>query len=43
MPDSTAQADSGTTLMLAVAWLFVGIPLAWGVFNTVKTALPLFQ
>jgi hypothetical protein len=27
----------------AVAWLLVGAPLAWGVFNTVKRALALFR
>ena len=24
-------------------WLFVGIPLAWGIWNTVEKALVLFQ
>jgi hypothetical protein len=34
----------GTTqLHLALAWGFVGIPLAWGVFQTVQNALKLLQ
>jgi hypothetical protein len=28
---------------LAVLWLAVGIPLAWGVFKTLQNALKLFQ
>jgi hypothetical protein len=30
-------------LHLILAWLFVGIPLAWGVIQTVDNALKLFQ
>jgi len=26
-----------------VAWLFVGSPLAWGVYETLKKALQLFR
>ena len=39
------QSDGGTTapLQLALAWGFVGIPLAWGVVQTVLNALKLFQ
>jgi hypothetical protein len=32
-----------TSLQLALAWGFVGIPLAWGVMQTVLNALKLFQ
>jgi hypothetical protein len=32
-----------TALQLALAWGFVGIPLAWGVMQTVLNALKLFQ
>jgi len=28
--------------LIAVAWTLVGIPLAYGLFQTVKTALSLF-
>jgi hypothetical protein len=30
-------------LQLAMAWGFVGIPLAWGVLQTLSNALKLFQ
>ena len=30
-------------LKLALAWGFVGIPLAWGVIETVINAMKLFQ
>jgi len=32
-----------TTLQLVLAWGFVGIPLVWGVFQTLLNALKLFQ
>lgn len=32
-----------TTLHLVLAWGFVGIPLAWGVLETLINALKLFQ
>jgi hypothetical protein len=36
-------SDPLATLKLAAAWLFVGIPLAWGVYRVVVTSLPLFK
>jgi hypothetical protein len=30
-------------LRLAVLWIAVGIPLAWGVFKTLQSAIKLFQ
>jgi len=30
-------------LKLIALWLIVGLPLAWGVTNTVKNAIKLFQ
>ncbi len=33
---------SGLRTRLALAWTFVGVPLAYGVVMTVKKALPLF-
>lgn len=35
--------DSSTTLKLLLAWGFVGIPLAWGVIQTIANAMKLFQ
>ena len=31
------------TAMLAIAWLFVGIPLAWGIITSALNALQLFR
>jgi hypothetical protein len=28
---------------LALLWLIVGVPLAWGVFKTLQNAMKLFQ
>jgi hypothetical protein len=46
---STDRSDDlnlqqGTTpVELVLAWGFVGIPLAWGVFQTLLNAMKLFQ
>jgi hypothetical protein len=32
-----------TTLELILAWGFVGIPLTWGVLQTLQNAMKLFQ
>ena len=40
-PTPQAEGDSGGSLLLA--WLFVGIPLAWGVSQTFLKALTLFK
>lgn len=37
------QARRGQAVEIAVAWTVVGIPLAYGVFNSVKAALELFS
>lgn len=40
----TAETPSGTrTLQLILAWSFVGIPLLWGVLQTLRNALKLFH
>jgi hypothetical protein len=38
-----AAQDSSMTLKLVLAWGFVGIPLAWGVIQTIANAMKLFQ
>jgi MFS family permease len=39
-----AEAPTTTPrLLVLIAWLAVGIPLAWGIWNTVVKALPLFR
>jgi hypothetical protein len=35
--------ETTTTLQLVLAWGFVGIPLAWGVIQTLINAMKLFQ
>ena len=37
------QIGSGNGLKLVLAWGFVGIPLTWGVIETLFNALKLFQ
>ena len=39
-----SENDNGTTsLEMALAWAFVGIPLLWGIYGTLVNALKLFQ
>ena len=35
--------SSANILPLILAWGFVGIPLAWGIYKTLVSALKLFQ
>jgi hypothetical protein len=37
------QRNGTTTLQLALAWCFVGIPLTLGVIQTLINAMKLFQ
>jgi hypothetical protein len=36
------NAKGRDTVKLALAWLAVGVPLAWGVVETLKKAMALF-
>jgi hypothetical protein len=38
-----AQTDPTMKTKLILAWGFVGIPLAWGVIQTLANAMKLFQ
>jgi hypothetical protein len=40
-PDAPLSGSSW--VRVAVAWMLVGLPLLWGVFNTIKKALALFR
>lgn len=40
---ATRSETGTTTLHLVLAWGFVGIPLAWGVIQTLINALKLFH
>jgi hypothetical protein len=31
------------TLRLIVLWIIVGVPLAWGIYHTLLSAMKLFQ
>jgi len=42
MANSNQQLGT-TSLHLALAWLWVGIPLTWGVVQTLINAMKLFQ
>jgi hypothetical protein len=37
------QTDTSMKFKLILAWGFVGIPLAWGVIQTLINAMKLFQ
>jgi hypothetical protein len=37
------QTDSSMKVKLILAWGFVGIPLAWGVIQTIINSMKLFQ
>jgi hypothetical protein len=40
---NTSTTDAGNAPKLFAAWLFVGIPLLFGLFDTLRNALKLFQ
>jgi hypothetical protein len=40
---SSMTQDSSMSLKVTLAWIFVGIPLAWGVIQTLINAMKLFQ
>ena len=42
-PTNANAADTGTGGSVVLAWLFVGLPLAWGVSQTFIKALALFK
>jgi hypothetical protein len=42
-PPAASAAGGGQIVTLALAWLGVGLPLAWGVWETLRKALALFQ
>ena len=43
MADTKSHHTGSTTLKLVLAWAFVGIPLAWGVLQTIENAMKLFR
>jgi len=43
MANERAGTAAGNQLKLVLAWGFVGIPLAWGVIQTLVNAINAFQ
>ena len=42
-PTPKQKPSGATCVMLVIAWLWVGVPLGWGVSRTVVQAKPLFD
>jgi hypothetical protein len=40
---ATGASDPMNPLKLVIAWLFVGVPLAWGVWQVVVKSITLFK
>jgi hypothetical protein len=38
-----SQPSRGSWVAVAVAWFFVAIPIAWGVYRTLRSAVALFR
>jgi hypothetical protein len=41
--DPNAEPRAGSWLLVALAWIAVGLPLLWGVWMTLKKAAQLFR
>jgi hypothetical protein len=41
--EERAEVVGGNTMLLILAWLWVSIPLLWGLSITVRNAVKLFQ
>jgi len=39
----SARPSPSSWVAVAVAWTLVGIPLVWGIFRTLQTAVKLFR
>jgi hypothetical protein len=40
MAENTKKSSAG---MILLAWVLVGVPLTWGVYNTLLNSMKLFQ
>jgi hypothetical protein len=41
-PVHPIKPSASSWLLVAVAWTLVGIPLAWGIYRTLRTAVKIF-
>ncbi len=41
-PVGPTKPSSSSWVLVAVAWTLVGIPLAWGIYRTLRTAVKIF-
>lgn len=39
----TEDTKNSSSAMILFAWLLVGVPLGWGVYNTLLNSMKLFQ
>jgi len=39
----TSESKTTSSVLVALAWLLVGIPLAWGIYRTLRSAIVLFR
>jgi len=39
----TSESKTTSWVLVALAWLLVGIPLAWGIYRTLRSAIVLFK
>lgn len=42
VPVGPTKPSSSSWVLVAVAWTLVGIPLAWGIYRTLQTAVKIF-
>ncbi len=41
-PVDQSKPSASSWVLVAIAWTLVGIPLAWGIFRTLRTAVKIF-
>lgn len=41
-PLGPSKPSASSWLLVAVAWTLVGIPLVWGIYRTLRTAVKIF-
>jgi hypothetical protein len=43
MPTNSEHPSSESWILVAISWVLVGIPLAWGIYITIQKAAVLFR